>query len=63
MAMAVIGDSVLFIPYDHWIPKNHNYTEDIYQVDHVHINFQGYHRLDSCIISEIIADYNNRIKN
>ena len=57
-----LGDSVLFIPYDHWIPKNHHYTEEIYQEDHVHINYQGYHILDSCIVSEIVADYNNRIK-
>ena len=57
-----LGDSVLFIPYDHWIPKNHNYTEEIYQPDHVHINYQGYRILDSCIVSEIITDYDNRVK-
>ena len=51
-----LGDSVLFIPVDHWIPEGHNYSEEIYQEDHVHINYQGYHVLDSCIISEIIND-------
>lgn len=57
-----LSDSVLFIPADHWIPKNHQYSEDIYQEDHVHINYQGYHVLDSCIVTEIIHDYNKRAK-
>lgn len=55
-----LGDSVLFIPADHWIPQNHKFSEDIYQVDHIHINYQGYHVLDSCIVSEIIHDYHKR---
>ena len=53
-----LGDSVLFIPADHWIPADHNYSAEIYQEDHVHINYQGYHVLDSCIMSEILSDYN-----
>lgn len=57
-----LGDSVLFIPADHWIPQNHQYSEEIYQEDHVHINYQGYHVLDSCIVTEIIHDYNKRVK-
>lgn len=52
-----LGDSVLFIPADHWIPAGHDFSEEIYQEDHVHINYQGYHVLDSCIISEILNDY------
>ena len=52
-----LGDSVLFIPSDYWVPQNPQYSEDIYQQDHVHINYQGYHVLDSCIITEIIHDY------
>ena len=55
-----LGDSVLFIPADHWIPQNHQYSEEIYQPDHVHINYQGYHILDSCIASEIMNDYQKR---
>ena len=51
-----LGDSVLFIPANHWIPDDHQYSEDIYQIDHVHLNRQGYHLLDSCIASEIIND-------
>ena len=57
-----LGDSVLFIPADHWIPQDHHYSDDIYQIDHIHLNYQGYHVLDSCIVSEIINDYNQRIK-
>lgn len=55
-----LGDSVLFIPVDHWIPQDHQYSEDIYQIDHVHLNYQGYHILDSCIVSEIIIDSKKR---
>ena len=51
-----LGDSVLFIPANHWLPADHQYSEDIYQIDHVHLNRQGYHLLDSCIASEIIND-------
>lgn len=58
-----LSDSVLFIPVDHWIPQDHQYSEEIYQDDHVHINYQGYHVLDSCIVTEIIQDYKNREKN
>ncbi len=57
-----LGDSVLFIPANHWIPQDHHYSEEIYQIDHIHLNYQGYHVLDSCIVSEIINDYNQRIK-
>jgi hypothetical protein len=54
------ADSVLYIPAGNWLPKNHNYSEDIYQIDHVHLNYQGYHLLDSCMASEIIKDYDKR---
>jgi lysophospholipase L1-like esterase len=57
-----LGDSVLFIPADHWIPQNHKYSEEIYQTDHFHLNYQGYHILDSCIVSEIVTDYNKRVR-
>lgn len=57
-----LGDSVLFIPSDHWLPQNHHYSEKIYRKDHAHLNWQGYHLLDSCIVSEIIRDYNIRTK-
>ena len=40
-----------------------SFSEEIYQEDHVHINFQGYHLLDSCIVSEILNDYKAYGKN
>lgn len=55
-----LGDSVLFIPGDRWIPHGHHYSEDFYQEDHVHINYQGYRVLDSCMVSEIMNDYHKR---
>ena len=55
-----LADSVLFIPANNWLPEDHHYSEDIYQIDHVHLNYQGYHFLDSCMASEIIKDYENR---
>lgn len=57
-----LGDSVLFIPADHWIPEEHNYSEEIYLRDHIHLNYQGYHVLDSCIVSDMINDYNKKTK-
>jgi hypothetical protein len=57
-----LGDSVLFIPADHWIPRDHQFSEKIYQTDHFHLNYQGYHILDSCIVSEIVTDYNKRVR-
>lgn len=57
-----LRDSVVFIPVDRWIPAGHKYSEEIYQEDNVHINYQGYHVLDSCIISEILNDYKANAK-
>jgi len=57
-----LGDSILFIPAAHWLPKGHHYSEDIYQTDHIHLTYQGYHLLDSCIAAEIITDYKKRNK-
>ena len=55
-----LADSVLFIPANNWLPEDHNYSENIYKIDHIHLNYQGYHFLDSCMASEIIKDYENR---
>ena len=58
-----LADSVLYIPVSKWLPQNHNYSEEIYQIDHVHLTYQGYHLLDSCMVSEIIKDYDSRNHN
>lgn len=55
-----LKDSVLFIPSSLWLPRDHQYSENIYQSDHIHLNYQGYHLLDSCLASEIITDYKQR---
>ena len=51
-----LADSVLYIPANNWLPKDHNYSTEIFQIDHIHLNYQGYHLLDSCIASEIVND-------
>lgn len=56
-------DSVLYIPACNWLPQDHNYSSNIYQTDHVHLNYQGYHLLDSCIASEIVRDNSNYTDN
>lgn len=53
-------DSVLFVPQDRWLPQDHHYSKEIYKEDHIHLTYQGYQILDSCIVSEIINDYNKR---
>ena len=55
-----LADSVLFIATDQWLPQGHRYSEEIYQADHVHLNRSGYHLLDSCIVAEIVNDYQTR---
>lgn len=55
-------DKVLFIPANHWLHNNHQFTENIYQHDRTHLNYQGYQLLDSCMVSDIFCDYNQRTK-
>ena len=54
-----LKDSVLFIPANHWLPNDHRYSASIYEMDHIHLNYQGYHLLDSCIVSEITKEIEN----
>jgi len=57
-----LQDSILYIPTTKWNPKG---CEDaaIYIEDQVHLNLDGYHILDSCLISEITKDYSLRNHN
>lgn len=57
LADTKLCNSVLYISSDKWLPHNHHYSKDIYQIDHVHLTSQGYLLLDSCIASAIIDDY------
>lgn len=50
-----LRDSVLFIPADKWNPLGWRDTT-MFTYDRIHMNLQGYQRLDSCIAAEIIKD-------
>ncbi|MBR1394408.1 MAG: SGNH/GDSL hydrolase family protein [Prevotella sp.] len=52
-------DSVLYIPTRKWNPNGATDTS-MFLTDYLHLNLNGYHRLDSCIISEIVNDYTTR---
>ncbi len=56
-----LKDSVLYIPADKWNKTGYR-EENIYVEDGVHLNLDGYHRLDSCIVSEITKDYISKTK-
>lgn len=50
-----LQDSVMYISAKQWNPMNCTDT-NIYLVDRLHLNLNGYQKLDSCIITEIIKD-------
>lgn len=54
-----LRDSVLYISADRWNPLGWRDTT-IFQRDRIHLNLEGYHRLDSCIVSEILKDWERR---
>ena len=54
-----LRDSVLFIPVRKWNPNGATDTS-MFLDDCLHLNLEGYYRLDSCIISEIVRDYTIR---
>ena len=54
-----LKDSVLYISAKQWNPEGATDTT-MFLTDRLHLNLNGYHRLDSCIASEIIKDYITR---
>lgn len=54
-----LQDSVLYISAKQWNPEGAVDTT-IFLTDQVHLNFNGYHKLDSCITTEVINDYRKR---
>lgn len=50
-----LQDSVMYISAKQWNPMNCTDT-NIFLVDRLHLNLNGYQKLDSCIITEIIKD-------
>ena len=51
-----LRDSVLYISANQWNLQGWRDTT-IFQRDRIHLNINGYHRLDSCIVSEILKDW------
>ncbi len=51
-----LRDSVLYIATKQWNPEGCLDTT-MFLDDHLHLNLNGYHKLDSCIAVDIIRDY------
>lgn len=62
LAQYNLQDSVVYIAVKQWNPKG-SVDTTTFLPDHLHLNLNGYHILDSCIISEIIKDYTNNAGN
>ncbi len=54
-----LKDSVLYIAAKQWNPKGCLDTT-MFLDDCLHLNLNGYHKLDSCIATEIIRDYTKK---
>jgi len=50
---------VIFINAQDWNPKGFKDPRKLYQQDHIHLNQEGYHLLDSCIAAYIARDLTN----
>ena len=57
-----LQDSVIYISAKQWNPKG-SLDTTMFLVDRLHLNLNGYHRLDSCIATEIIKDYTRKNSN
>ena len=49
-------DSVIFVPMNGWNGKNSDLDLQLFLDDQIHLNQQGYMKLDSCIINAIMRD-------
>ena len=49
-------DSVIFVPMNGWNGKNSDLELQLFLDDQIHLNQQGYMKLDSCIMNAIIRD-------
>ncbi len=59
LAETKLEDSILYISSKQWNPRGATDTT-MFLSDNLHLNLEGYQRLDSCIASEIIKDYTTR---
>lgn len=49
-------DSVIFVPMNGWNGENSDLNMQLFLEDQIHLNHQGYLKLDSCIMNAIIQD-------
>lgn len=56
-----LKDSVVYITSKQWNPEG-CLDETMFLEDHLHLNLNGYQKLDSCIATEIIRDYEKRLE-
>lgn len=47
---------VIYIPMNSWNGKNYDLNKQLFIDDQIHLNYQGYLKLDSCIMNVIIQD-------
>lgn len=58
-----LKDSVLFIPVSCWNPGGVDANPEIYLDDRFHLNLKGYQKLDSCMATEIMKDFEKQKEN
>ncbi len=49
-------DSVIFVPMNGWNGKDYDLNRQLFLDDQIHLNQQGYMKLDSCVMNAIIRD-------
>ena len=49
-------DSVIIVPMNSWNGKDYDLNKQLFLDDQIHLNCQGYLKLDSCIMNAIIRD-------
>ena len=49
-------DPVIFVPMNGWNGKDYGLNKQLFLDDQIHLNYQGYLKLDSCIMNAIIRD-------
>lgn len=51
-----LSGSVIYVPMNGWNGKGYDLNKQLFLDDQIHLNYQGYLKLDSCIINAIIGD-------
>jgi len=53
-------ERIIFVPMEGWNSRSPSINPDLFLEDRIHLNKEGYRKLDSCIIKAIVFHYNNR---